>query len=161
MIDRWLLTPGSPAGSTLMSLRPFVFLTACLLGGCERKDASADATLPDHAETRSSLRDEERRPVVTRREREGKVDAVEVIRRLAGQGNSPGNLYNEALLAIEEADPTEFEAIWRALDEVKIDVVATLQAQAIYRLAAKEDLAVAGRIAREVMLPRYGEGDRL
>jgi len=156
---------GSPAGFTLMSLRPFVFLTACLLGACERKDASADATLPDHAETRSSLRDEERRPMVTRREREGKVDAVEMIRRLARDWNWP-----ETEAAIKAADPSEFDAIWRALaaldsDQDPLMDTATgarrLQVIAIYHLAAKNDLAAAGRITREMLLPLCKEEERL
>lgn len=155
---------GSPAGFTLMSLRPFVFLTACLLGACERKDASADATLPDHAETRSSLRDEERRPVVTRKEREGKVDAVDLIRRLAREVASPdgsyGDLLERAEEAIRQADPDEFDAIWKELSKMEPGIPMVMQVNAIYHLAAKEDVAVAGRIAREILFPLYEDGDR-
>lgn len=157
-----------------MSLRPLLVLSACLLGACERKDVAADSALPDSANTRSSLRENGGdRSGVTRRERGPKLDAVgeidRVIRALAETTidqvldrwveEEKINPYHpqEALSAIEAARPEEFDAIWEKVAGIKHKYCRLkLQAAAIYHLKAGKDLALACKMARE-LVPLTGE----
>lgn len=134
---------------------------------------AADSTLPDSAETRSSLREDGgERSGATRRDRGRKLDAVgeidRVIRALAettmdhvldGWAGEKINPHDpkEALRAIEAAGLDEFDAIWEKVTEIHHkEVRLKLQAATIYHLKAGKDLALACQMARE-LVPLTGE----
>ena len=153
-----------------MRLRPFLILTTCLLGACEKKDAAPGSHLPDIANTKSSLRETRRAEnefLATLQQRSGSYPAglhvMEVIDRYFHDPNvGPETMAGEEIVAaaIRKADPTEFEAIWKKLGEADFSI-DELRLAAIYHLAAENDPVAAVRLARSLWFPDLSPEERV
>lgn len=151
-----------------MRLHPSLLLTMLLLGACEKKDSAPGSSPPGIANTKSSHRLAKDESRAARRERSTSENSLKDIESLIRKLNA-GNLNEdeqtelrwEAHVALLAMDPADFDAIWKILSgledrECRID----FQLTAIYHLAARNDLATAARLTKELLFPGTPEDER-
>ena len=140
-----------------MHLPPFLLLTACLLGACEKRDPAPGATPPDIAATKSSLRDDDHESLGNRRQRSVKdggqityrnaLEAIDALSRDSAAGQETHGQQEAVRNAIKAADPAQFEEIWKKLSGMDESSSLELELVAIYYPGARQDLAAAVKLA--------------
>ena len=139
-------------------------VTACLLGGCEKREAAPAEEREHRSSGRSSLRaSDEAFRGGDRREYTSPQDVLKAIRRLPqldfSEENGFGadedyNVLTQAEDAIKSAGPAQFDAIMKEIAQLEDSMNrGDLRAVAIFHLVAGQDLLRAGEIALKLLPP--------